>query len=186
VASPDESREVSRILREAATAEDLKGLLPLVYDHLRQIAARRMAGERKDHTLQPTALVHEAYLRLLGSEPLAWSSKAHFYGAAAEAMRRILVEHARARGRVKRGGGRGRVTADLAQLVTEDDPATLLAVDDAICRLEEVDARAGSVVRLRLYAGLPLPEVAEALGVPLRTVEREWTYARAFLYERLQ
>jgi len=186
VVAPDESREVSRILREARTPEDLKDLLPLVYGHLHRIAARRMAGERRDHTLQPTALVHEAYLRLLGSEPLAWSSKAHFYAAAAEAMRRILVEHARARGRVKRGGGRGRVTADLADLVTQDDPTTFLAVDEAIRRLEEADARAGSVVRLRLYAGLALPEIAEALGVPLRTVERDWTYARSFLYERLQ
>jgi len=188
VASSD-SREVSRILRaaEAGEAVDFKALLPLVYDHLRGIAARQMAGERRDHTLEPTALVHEAYLRLVGRDRLAWSSKAHFYAAAAEAMRRILVDHARGRARIKRGGpGRRRVGANLTELVAQDDPQTFLAVDDAIRRLEEVDPRAGSIVRLRLFAGLDVAETAQALDIPQRTVERDWAYARSFLFEKLR
>ena len=188
MASDTDSREVSDILRRAEEGKDVdfKALLPLVYDHLHKIADRQMAGERKDHTLQPTALVHEAYMRLVGKEPLAWSSKSHFYGAAAEAMRRILVEHARARARVKRGGGRKRVGASLVDLVAQDDPETFLSVNEAIRRLEEADPRAGSVVRLRLFAGLGAAETAQALGLQQRTVERDWTYARIFLYEKLE
>lgn len=184
MAESDDSREVSRILH--AEKVDFAALLPLVYDHLRAIAARQMAGERKDHTLEPTALVHEAYLRLVGREPLAWSSKSHFYAAAADAMRRILVDHARARKSVKRGGGRRREPTSLADLVAQDDPAAFLAVDEAILRLEEMDPRAGSIVRLRLYAGLEITEVAEALGLPQRTVERDWAYARTWLFEKLK
>ncbi len=171
---------------EAGEPVEFAALLPLVYDHLRAIAARQMAGERRNHTLEPTALVHEAYLRLVGREPIAWSSKAHFYGAAAEAMRRILVDHARGRARLKRGGEARRVGANLLDLVSQDDPGTFLAVDEAICRLEEVDARAGSIVRLRLFAGLDVAETAQALGVPQRTVERDWAYARTFLFEELR
>jgi RNA polymerase sigma factor (TIGR02999 family) len=183
-----ESREVSRILRaaEAGEAANFDALLPLVYDHLRRIAARQMAGERDDHTLEPTALVHEAYMRLIGRDPLAWTTKARFYGAAAEAMRRILVEHARARARFKRGGDRKRVGINLADLVSQNDPETFLAVDEAIRRLEEVDPRAGSIVRLRLFAGLGVAETAQALELPQRTVERDWAYARSFLFEKLQ
>ena len=183
-----DSREVSRILQGAERGEavDFKELLPLVYDHLRRIAGRQMASERNDHTLEPTALVHEAYMRLVGRDALAWSSKSHFYGAAAQAMRHILVEHARGRARVKRGGGRVRVGGSLLELVAQDDPETFLAVDDAICRVEEVDARASSIVRLRLFAGLSVAETAQALGLPQRTVERDWAYARSFLFEKLQ
>ncbi|MFI5401676.1 MAG: ECF-type sigma factor [Planctomycetota bacterium] len=179
---------MSRILRaeEAGGKVDFAALLPLVYGHLRAIAARQLAGERKDHTLQPTALVHEAYLKLVGREPLAWSSKSHFYAAAAEAMRRILVDHARARKSAKRGGGAPRAAASLLDLVARDDPAEFLAVDEAISRLEETDPRAGSIVRLRLYAGLEIAEVAEALGLPQRTVERDWAYARTWLFEKLK
>ncbi|MCZ6787731.1 MAG: ECF-type sigma factor, partial [Planctomycetota bacterium] len=169
------SREVSRILHAAEGGEpaDMDALLPLVYDHLHGIAARQMAGERKGHTLQPTALVNEAYLRLVGRDALAWSSKAHFYGAAAEAMRRILVDHARKHASLKRGGGRVRAFVDLADLVVQNDPEGFLAVDEAILRLEGVDARSGSIVRLRIYAGLSLAEAAQALDLPQRTVERD-------------
>jgi RNA polymerase sigma factor (TIGR02999 family) len=186
---PSDDRAVSRILRAAEAGEegvDLGALLPLVYEHLRRMAAGQMAAERPGHTLGPTALVHEAYLRLVGAEPLAWRSRSHFYAAAARAMRRILVDHARARGRQKRGGGRRRVERDLAELVAGDDPETLVAVEDAVSRLEEVDPRAGSIVHLRLYGGLSVPETAEALGLAPRTVERDWAYARAWLYERLR
>ena len=181
------SREVSRILREARGGEgvDAEALLPLVYDHLRGIATRQMQAERPDHVLQPTALVHEAYLRLVGREPLAWSGKAHFYAAAAEAMRRILLDYARARDSRKRGGGRLRVTLDLVDLATRQDPAEILAVDEALSRLEKQDARMARIVKLRFFAGLSEEEAAQALGMSPRTLRREWTLARAFLHREL-
>jgi len=181
------SREVSRILREAREGDrvDVEALLPLVYDHLRAIATRQMEKERPDHLLQPTGLVHEAYLRLVGREPLAWASKAHFYGAAAEAMRRILIDHARARDSRKRGGGRLRISLDLIGLATREDPAEILAVDEALSRLERQDARMASIVKLRFFAGLSEEEASHALGMSPRTLRREWTLARSFLHREL-
>jgi RNA polymerase sigma factor (TIGR02999 family) len=129
-------------------------LVPRVYEVLRSIAAARMAQERPGHTLQATALVHEAYLRLLGNTHVAWTSWAHFYAAAAEAMRRILIDHARARKRAKRGGGRVPLPLNVADLASHNDREETLAVDEAIRRLEEQDARAAEIVRLRFYAGL--------------------------------
>jgi len=179
--------EVSRILRASEAGEpiDLSSLLPLVYEEMRGIASRLMAGERREHTLQTTALVHEAYLRLIGDGRLNWSSKAHFYSAVAEAMRRILIDHARARKRVKRGEGRAPLPINVADLAKGDDPDTILAVDEAIRRLEEADAQAARIVRLRFYAGLSLEETALALGTPERTVRREWSYARVRLFRLL-
>jgi len=144
VADTGDSREVSRILREAADgrAVDMGALMPLVYDNLRAIARRRMADERRGHTLQPTALVNEAYLKLVGDARLEWTSKAHFYGAAAEAMRRILIDHARGRGRAKRGGGRARLPLDVVDLASRENVAEILSVDEALRRLEKQDARA--------------------------------------------
>ncbi len=187
MASDPKSREVSRILREAGEGGpvDSAALLPLVYEHLRSIAARQMSGERKDHTLQPTALVHEAYLRLVGREPLAWASKAHFYGASADAMRQILIDHARARGAAKRGGGRRRISLDLVDLATRQDPEEILAVDEALSRLERQDAHMAAIVKLRFFAGLSEEEAANALGTSPRTLRREWTMARAFLQREL-
>lgn len=156
-----------------------------VHDELRAMARRHMAGERAGHTLEPTALVNEAYLRLVGRDAAAWDGRAHFFHAAARAMRQILVEHARARGRLKRGGGHLRVAVSVEELAFAEDPSEFLAVDDAIRRLEEVDPRTASVVKLRLYAGLGTTETAELLGLSTRTVEREWAYARAWLYEAL-
>lgn len=156
-------------------------LLPLVYEELRRLAQARMAREPAGHTLQPTALVHEAYLRLLGDQEVRWDGRGHFFAAAAEAMRRILIERARARGGPQRGGGRTRVPLDVVDLATQDDPAEILAFDEAISRLEEKDADAARVVRLRFYAGLSIEEVAEVLGTSPRTVNRDWTFARAFL-----
>jgi len=187
VTSDPASREVSRILREArdGAALDQAALLPLVYDHLRTIAARQMAGERKSHTLEPTALVHEAYLRLVGQEPLAWTTKGHFYAAAAEAMRRILIDHARARASQKRGGGRLRLALDVVDLAAREDPAEILAVDEALSRLEKQDAHMAAIVKLRFFAGLSEDEASHALGVSPRTLRREWTMARAFLHREL-
>lgn len=180
--------DVTRILAavERGNAQAADELLPLVYDQLRRIAQQRMAGERRDHTLEATALVHEAYLRLVGGEKLAWGSRAHFYVAAADAMRRILIEHARKRGRLKRGGDRRRVPISVADLAADNNFEEIVAVDDALRRLEEEDREAADVVRLRFFAGLSVDETAEVLKLSARTVARNWAYARAWLHRALQ
>lgn len=180
-------RNLGRILDEvrAGRIEGSDTLLPLVYDELRVLARQCMIGERADHTLDATALVHEAYLRLSGSEEIAWESRAHFFGAAAVAMRRILVEHARKRGRKKRGGGQRRVALDVVDLLDEADPEEVLAVEQAVDRLCALDERTGRIVHLRFYAGLSVEETAAALSISERTVRREWTLARAWLMREL-
>jgi RNA polymerase sigma factor (TIGR02999 family) len=182
--------QVTRLLREAqgAGVEAANQLLPLVYQQLRELARHRMADERPDHTLEATALVHEAYARLVGGEPVPWANRSHFFFAAAEAMRRILIDHARARAGPRRGGGRRRIplnnVLDLATAAEEDLPQ-ILALDEAISRLMEEAPTSAVVVRLRFYAGLNVDETAAALGVSPRTVKREWTYARAWLAREL-
>ena len=179
---------MTRLLRQAqggdaaATGE----LFSLVYEQLKQLAAQRMSGERTGHTLQSTALVHEVYLRLLENDRVRWSGRGHFFFAAAEAMRRILVDHARVRSGQKRGGGRKRVPlANVLEMASQEDSAQILALDEALFRLEKVSADVAAIVRLRFYAGLSVNETAEALGISPRTVKREWTYARAFLAREL-
>ncbi len=164
-----------------------------VYDELRSIAHARLRGERAGITLQSTELVHEAYMRLRPRDGAQWESRGHFFAAAAEAMRRILVERARARGRVKRGGDdEGRPArklsldvAEVAALADDGDPETVLALDRAIERLATHDERIAQIVRLRFYAGLSVEEVAEVLGASTRTVLRDWAFARAWLYGEL-
>ena len=169
--SPDELQPSNQLLDE-------------VYDQLRAIAKQRMASERSGHTLQATALVHEAYLRLLRNEELDWSSPGHFYVAASEAMRRILIDHARRRNRKKREGGKTiiRSVVDLAQPEASEE---VLALDEALEKLEKRRPRRALVVRLRFYAGLRVGETADALGMSVRSVEREWTTARKWLHETL-
>ena len=159
-------------------------LLPLVYTQLRKTAQRHLASEASGHTLSATALVHEAYLRLVGPREVAWGSRAHFYVAAAEAMRRILLDHARARGR--RGGKRRPLSEvpDVAALAAMGSDE-ILAVDEAIERLEQEDPQAARLVRLRFYAGLSVDEAAQALELSARTAARLWIYARALLYRDL-
>jgi len=182
----DASREVTQILRDLGDCpEAAEALLRLVYEQLRAIAQKRMAGERAGHTLEATALVHEAYMRLIGNEEIAWQSRGHFFGAAAESMRRILIDHARKKGSQKRGGGRKALAISVVDLATEHDPGDILALDEAISTLASEDPRAAEVVRLRFYGGLSVEETAEALGVSERTVMREWAYARARLYQLL-
>jgi RNA polymerase sigma factor (TIGR02999 family) len=162
-------------------------LLSLVYEELRRIARQRMAGERAGHTLQATALVHEAYLRLLGKDGIDWAGRGHFFRAAAESMRKILIDHARARNAEKRGGGKAALSiAGVADLTPTADPAGILALDDAIGRLEGVDSQAAAVVRLRFYAGLDEQAVADALGLSTRTVRRDWAFARGWLRQTLE
>jgi RNA polymerase sigma factor (TIGR02999 family) len=181
--------EVTRLL-EAANRGDRQAaaeLLPLVYDELRNLAAARLANEKPGQTLQPTALVHEAYLRLVGATPEAerWDGQAHFFAAAAEAMRRILIDRARDRHRLKRGGGRHRIDLDrLTGLAaaTDDD---LLELDDALDRLAQDYPAAAELVKLRFFAGMTLGEAADALGLPRRTADRYWGFARAWLADAL-
>jgi len=160
-------------------------LLALVYDQLRKIAQQRMSAERVEHTLQATALVHEAYVRLVGSTGAQWQGRAHFFAAAAEAMRRILIDHARGRGAAKRGGGL-KAVAGVLDLASEDKISDALALDDLISRLETEDPQAAGVVRLRFFAGLSVEETAEALSVSPRTVKRDWEFARAWLAHALK
>jgi RNA polymerase sigma factor (TIGR02999 family) len=164
-----------------------RDLLPLVYDELRRLAAARLAQESPGHTLQPTALVHEAYLRVAGADASKpWDGRGHFFAAAAEAMRRILLDRARDRQRLKRGGRRRRQSLDLEVLVADDgSPDDLIDLDAALGQLAQVDARSADLVKLRLYAGLTLDEAAAALGVVRRTAERDWAFARAWLFRQL-
>jgi len=186
---PDpEAHDVTLLLERAARgdARAVDELFPVVYAQLRARAQREMARERPDHTLQPTALVHEAYLRLVGTRQLAWDSRAHFYVAAAEAMRRILVEHARRKARVKRGGGRRRVTLGAVNLAEDGHLEDILSLDAAIRRMEKRDRRMTDVVRLRFFAGLSEQETAAALRITGRTVRRDWAMARAWLLRELK
>jgi RNA polymerase sigma-70 factor, ECF subfamily len=161
-------------------------VLPLVYNELRHIASRQLRQEREGHTLQATAVVHEAYLRLRGEAGFEWPSRAHFFAFAAHLMRRILVDHARYRNRVKRGGGLEKVTlAEAADLALERAPE-LEALDEALTNLESLDPRKAAVVELRFFGGLTMDETAEHLGVSAETVGREWRRAKAWLYDQLQ
>ena len=160
-------------------------LAPLVYDELREIAAGYLRRERPDHTLQPTALVHEAYVRLVDAEGFEPRDEAHFLAIAANVMRRVLVEHARARAAEKRGGGARRVTLESGVAVAVRDEIDVLALEEALVELAALDARQARVVELRVYGGLSVEEAAGMLGVSKRSVESDWTLARAFLYGRL-
>jgi len=182
----DARSEVTRLLKEVRGSDEAKrDLLPLVYEELRALARRRMADERPDHTLQATALVHEAYLKLVGDRNLAWEKRSHFFIAASEAMRRILVDHARKRLSLKRGEGKPRASLTGLDLAENAEPDALLAVDEALERLQAEDPRAANVVRLRFYGGLDFQETAAAMGVSERTVHREWAFARARLFQIL-
>lgn len=183
------AHRVTRILdgaRGLSREEVLERLVPVVYAELRVLAAAHLRGERPDHSLQPTALVHEAYLRLAADDRTPWQDRSHFFRAAARAMRRILIEHARRRGRKKRGGGRHRVSLGAVGAPSWDEPEDLLALDEALRRLEQRDPRSAEVVQLRYFGGFSVPETAEALGISERTVNREWTFARAWLRAALE
>lgn len=184
-----EGGDVTRLLNAAAAgdASAPNAAFELIYDCLRGIARQRMAGERSNHTLQATALVHEAYVRLLGKPDAQWAGRGHFYRAAAEAMRKILIDHARAKNADKRGGGRAALSiVGIAAITSDAEAAGLLALDEAISRLEGVDRQAAEVVRLRFYSGLDGPAVAEALGISERTVRRDWSFARGWLRDALE
>jgi RNA polymerase sigma factor (TIGR02999 family) len=161
-------------------------LIPLVYEELRRLAASYMRRERNDHTLQPTALVHEAYLKLIGQRETNWSNRAHFFGVAASLMRRILIDHARGHLRNKRGGALQRVSLDESLGFSEERSQELLAIDEALDKLEKTDNRQSRIVTLRFFGGLTEQEIAEVLNLSPRTVQREWAFAKAWLHGEIR
>ena len=181
--------DVTRILEqiESGDGQAADELLPLVYDELRALAEARLAQERSGHTLQPTALVHEAWMRLSGDEAdePKWDSRGHFFGAAARAMRRILVDHARQKLSLKRGGGAARADIDVDQLASPAQNDDLLALDEALEQLAAVDSEKAELVQLRYFGGLTNEQAAACLGVSVSTAERHWAYARAWLHQAM-
>jgi RNA polymerase sigma factor (TIGR02999 family) len=180
--------EVTRILTaiEQGDPSAASELLPLVYDELRKLAAQKLAQEKPGQTLQATALVHEAYLRLVDTEKAQqWDNRRHFFAAAAEAMRRILVENARKKKCMRHGGGRDQIELQEALVVAPDAGDDLLAVDEALEQLTLIDAQAADLVKLRFFAGMTTEDAAQALGIPARTAYRTWSFARAWLFRRL-
>lgn len=181
------SGEVTRILNaiEQGDPDAIDTLLPAVYGELRQMANHKLMNESPGHTLQATALVHEAYLRLAGSGSRGWPSRTYFFGAAAEAMRRILIEHARKKRSKKRGGDRKRVDFMDADVMAEESPDDLIAIDEALTKLSETEPTVAELVKLRFYAGLTFEQAAELLDISPTTARRHWKYARAWLYGQI-
>jgi RNA polymerase sigma factor (TIGR02999 family) len=181
-------RDVTRIIEQIQKGDTsgTERLLDEVYRELRRLAADMLARERSGQTLQATALVHEAYLRLVGNEsPSQWSGRGHFFTATAEAMRRILIENARRKHRLKHGGAQQRIDLDSQCVLSEETPVDVLALDMALDKLAAIDPAKAQVVKLRFFAGLTMPETAEALGISLATAERHWAFARSWLYAEL-
>jgi RNA polymerase sigma factor (TIGR02999 family) len=178
---------VTRILNaiEQGDARAADKLLPVVYQELRRLAAYKLSHEAPGQTLQATALVHEAYIRLVGSEAQDWGSSTHFFTAAAEAMRRILIDNARRKQRLKRGGGQQKVNLNDAELAIEGPSDDLIALDEALARLAEIDKTKADLVKLRYFAGLTLEQAAGVLNLPERTAKRYWAHARAWLYRQV-
>ena len=180
--------DVTRILDAAAHGDPKAAdeLLPLVYNELRKLAAHKMALEQPGQTLQPTALVHEAWLRLAGDEPASFGGRGHFFAAAAEAMRRILIDRARQKLSLKRGARAERVNLDELEVAVAADDETLLLVDEALAKLTKEDSDSAGFIKLRFFAGLTNDEAAQALGIPERTARRHWSFARAWLYREIR
>jgi RNA polymerase sigma factor (TIGR02999 family) len=180
--------DVTRLLLEWRDGNEgaLTWLIPLVYDELRRLAASYMRRERPDHTLQPTALLNEAYLRLIDQTRVTWQGRAHFFGIAARMMRRILMDHARQHRAAKRGSGGRKLSLDAALEEPVRQDVDLIALDEALARLEELDPRQSQVVELRFFAGLEVVEVAEVMGISPATVKREWAIARVWLHREIR
>jgi len=180
-------QEITRLLADWAGGdrEALDKLTPLVHAELRRIARRQMGGERQGHTLQATALVNEAYMRLAGGVGFEWHDRAHFYAVCAQVMRHVLIDHARAHARDKRGGGALQVSLEEVAVMSGEGASELVALDEALRELEEVDPQKGRVVELRYFAGMSIEETAEVLGISPTTVRREWRRAKAWLYRAL-
>ena len=185
---PDPARQVTQLLADWSKGDlqAREALLPLVYDELRQLAAAYLRRERSDHTLQPTALVHEAYLRLVDARSVDWHSRSHFFSVSAKLMRRILVDHARGHLAEKRGSGLPKVPLTEAIAMSQDRPSDLVALDEALTRLTERDPQQSRVVELRIFAGLTVEATAKALDISPATVKRDWAVAKAWLSREIQ
>jgi RNA polymerase sigma-70 factor, ECF subfamily len=185
---PEQARDVTLLLSALTRGDEgaASKLIPVVYDELRRLAASYMRRERVDHTLQATALVHEAYLKLVEQRSVNWQSRAHFFGVAAQLMRRILIDHARGHSRQKRGGDEKKVSLDEAFVFSEQLADELLAVDDSLNQLAKIDPRQAKIVEMRFFGGLSVEEAAEALGVSPKTVKRDWSVAKAWMYADLK
>jgi len=184
----ERAEPVTQLLIAVGAGEEhaAEKLLPLVYEDLRRLAALKMAAQAPGHTLQPTALVHEAWLRLAGNQPGQFAGRAHFYAAAAEAMRHILIDSARRKRAARHGGGRVRVDIEEVQIASLADDDELLAVHDVLDKLAAEDPQKAELTKLRYFVGLTFEEAAEVLGISVATAKRHWAYARAFLYEEIQ
>lgn len=180
--------DITLLLKRASRGENAaqEELFPLIYRELKRLAASQLAGERRDHTLEPTALLHEAYVRLVQVRDVDWASRGHFFAVAAKIMRRLLISHARAHMAEKRGGGMQRVDLDHALVMTDGIEPTLIALDDALSRLESESPRAYQLVELRFFAGLGFDEAAQVLNVSARTLRRDWDAAKRWLYREIQ
>jgi len=185
---PMPDADVTRILQaiDAGNAKAASELLPLVYDELRKLAGQRMRNESPDQTLDPTALVHEAYIRLVGKDDPGWQNRGHFFAAAAEAMRRILIDNSRRKKAARHGGHLDRVDADAIDIAVESGEEQLLAIHEALDRLAAYDPVKAELVKLRYFVGLTIQQTAEVLGISEPTAKRYWTYARAWLYREIK
>ncbi len=182
-------KEITQILSEmkSGEADALSELLPIVYDELRRLAKSHLSRERADHTLQPTALVHEVYLRLFGKTEINWQNRAHFFGIAASSMREILIEYARMKNRKKRGGKfNTQIALDAAVSFADQKELDVIAVDEALTKLEELDKRQSRIVEMKFFGGMNIEEIAEVLNISPATVKREWSSAKLLLYKMLE
>ncbi|MCW8849990.1 MAG: sigma-70 family RNA polymerase sigma factor [Melioribacteraceae bacterium] len=181
------NENITRLLNEVSQGDNiaLERILPIVYDELRVISSKYLRDEYRKHTLQTTELVHEAYIKLLGSENLSWESRAHFFGIAARSMRQILVDYARKRKAIKRGLGQTKISLDKAEFILSDSEDQIIHLDDALNKLEELDERASKIVELRFFSGLSIEETANMLNVSSATVKRDWNFAKAWLYREI-
>ena len=180
-------QDITQLLKEWSEGDTgvPERLMPLVYEELRRLASQKMKSERSDHTLQPTALVHEAYLRLVDQTTVNWRDRAHFLGIAANAMRQVLIDHARSHAAEKRGGSAARLSLDDISVPPAERAADLVALDDALTQLAKLDERKARIVELRFFAGLSVDEIAETMDLHRTTVLRDWKFAKAWLHSQL-
>jgi len=184
----NKSKNITQLLNEISSGNELaiEQVLPLVYDELRRISSKYLRDEYKKHTFQTTELVHEAYLRLIGEQEISWQSRAHFFGVAAKSMRQILVDYARKRNAKKRGSGSDKISLEDTPQISNESDEQILALDEALKKLESVEERSCKIVELRYFSGLTIEETAEVLHISPATVKRDWNFAKAWLYREIQ
>ncbi len=184
----DQQATFTRLIQEYSRGNEiaLNRIMPVIYDELKKISSRYLREEYRNHTFQTTELVHEAYIKLVGAQDIAWENRAHFFGIAAQSMRQILVDHARHRKAKKRGGGKTKLSLDESLIAAGEVDEQILNLDDALKKLESVDERSSKIVELRYFSGLTIEETAEVLDISTSTVKRDWNFAKAWLYREIQ